>query len=605
MMNNWRRLLRSRRSIWFVMYAFAVPSVLALGGASIDYYRLHMVKTRLIHAADAASLAAAGVQQKEQQEEIARSYVKSLFPDNYLGSDKVKIRIKTEEQTASSAQTVEVRVSTTMPMHYISMGGLVEGLDAVPVDWVSRSAWGIDSVEVILVVDYSGSMGTNDGCSGSGVPCTRLKAVQDVAAEFISLLLPNDGGDSSDDSIHRSVGLVPFADFVAFDPRQLDVLLRLGRSTASDALINQHSYGVRAPRADRNKPCLANRLRRGPQFYIRPLPHSYNFGELFDINDARPSADDPQTWFYAQNLFMSYGYRSAAVCDLRVSSNPHGLSYGNIDPGDTSYGASTIRRSFVVPLTSERTVLLNTLHGLTPSGATMIIDGLKWAVRLLSPDWRGVWLAPGTDAVQASVPRDSNGWSGSVSNTGVGTVRKYIILLTDGLQSLPNQSSYGFEQYRRCPDFYDLRLRSTQFAQDFSYSGLDRFCASYAGWGYHILRGMLHKTSTNADILAESIPQHNTASLTNYYFAQQTTFNMGGEIRERVIRELCPQIERYGVRFFGIGFRFGTAERGRSILLDCVEDENRFFADNVDQLRQVFENIASRISHSQRLVPIP
>ena len=65
MKNSWKKLLQSRRSVWFVLYAFAVPSMLALGGASIDYYRLHMVKNRLIHAADGAALAAAGVQGTE------------------------------------------------------------------------------------------------------------------------------------------------------------------------------------------------------------------------------------------------------------------------------------------------------------------------------------------------------------------------------------------------------------------------------------------------------------------------------------------------------------------------------------------------------------
>ena len=534
MKNSWKKLFRSRRSVWFVLYAFAAPSMLALGGASIDYYRLHMVKTRLIHAADGAALAASGARGTEQQQEIATRYVKSIFPDNYMGSEGVTIEIKTDEQRGSAPQTVEVHLSTTMPMHYISMGGLIEGFDEVPVSWVSRSAWGIDSIEVILVIDYSGSMGTNDGCGGSSVPCTRLQAVKDVAAEFISLLLPNNS-DTDDGGVRRSVGVVPFADFVAFDPRQLDILLRLGRSGASDALISQHSYGVRAPRADPNRPCLANRLRRGPQFFQRPSPYTYNFNNLFDINDALPSADDPQTWFYAHNFYMTYAYENSPVCDLRVSSNPEGGIPGEVEPGNYAFSATTLRRAYAVPLTSNRTVLLNAVNALDADGGTVIVDGLKWALRLLSPDWRGVWLAPETGLLQTDLPGISSAWTGTGDNTGVGVVHKYIVLLTDGLQSLPRQSSYGFEQYRRCPNFRGLLIRSPLFSVDYYNSGLERFCLNFTQWGYHLFRGTLHKDNANQDIETRPIPSSSSGSVVNYFYAPQGAHNIHAEVRERMV----------------------------------------------------------------------
>ena len=522
-----------------------------------------------------------------------------------MGSDKINIEVKTEGQRGADSQTVEVHLSTTMSMQYISMGGLIEGFDEVPVSWVSRSAWGIDSIEVILVIDYSGSMGTNDGCGSGGESCTRLQAIKDVATEFISLLLPNNSDDDEAGGIRRAVGIVPFADFVSFDPRQLDILLRLGRSGASDALISQHSYGVRAPRADPNRPCLANRLRRGPQFYQRSLPHTYDFNNLFDINDALPHADDPQTWFYANNFYMSYTYQNSAVCDLRASSNPEGLGPGDIEPGNYVSNAITLRRGYVVPLTSNRTVLLNAVNALESGGATMIVDGVKWALRLLSPDWRGVWLAPETGLVQTDLPGVSNAWAGRGDNTGVGVVRKYVILLTDGLQSLPSQSSYGFEQYRRCPNFRGLLIRSPLFSEDYYNSGLERFCLTFTQWGYHLFRGTLHKDNANQDIETRPIPSSSSGSVVNYSYAPQGTHNIHAEVRERMVFELCPQILNYGIRFFGIGFRLGDTERGYSVLQACVSADNRFFADSRSQLREVFESIAARISRTQRLIPSP
>jgi len=597
---------KRRHGVWFALYILATPAIVTLAGGTVDYSRMHLVKSRLITAVDSAALAASGLQgEPEKQKEIAERYVKALFPKRYMGTTPLKVTVTTSDEGAET-QTIEVHAQTKFSMNFVSMGGLIEQFKDIPISWTSRAAWGLSTAEIVLILDHSASMSTSDGCS-TGAPCTRLQAVKEVATNFINDVFT--GEDTSDDSGGDSgrgiaVSLVPFSSFVGFTQAQRTLFMRMGRSHADALLIQRHSDNIRTPTAHPHLVCLANRVRPGAQKITRSDSYRYDFATLLDINDRLPDPSEPSSWFYQPHFYMSYAYGSFS-CDKRVSSNPHGYVDGAISPGNLPSDALAAQSSYVVPLTYDKDHLLASIAHLQPTGATSMLDGMKWGFRALSPDWRGIWLEPRTLAPIQDKPKESIAWTARQvrSDDSLRQVRKYIILLTDGLSNLPSQSSYGFHPQRRCSRFDDMIGPSSRsYTEDFydAYYGVTGFrslclpaARHHTPAAYHVLRG-----STRTDGRSQI---YSTGDATNHHMVGA----MYQEVRERMVRELCTQMHRLGVEIYSVGFLLTDAEVRSSALAECVKEENRFIAEDKEKLQEVFDRIVQIIARSQRLIPPP
>ena len=160
-MMRMKSFFSSRRSVWFVLYAFATPSLLALTGASIDFYRLHSVKTRMINVADSAALAGLGVAGSHaQRKEIADRYMKALMPEGYLQAYDITYDITTKTSVDTLSNRIDIKTNVKVPMPYISLGGLIKEFDDVTLEWTSSAIDEASNTEVVLVIDHSYSMAT-------------------------------------------------------------------------------------------------------------------------------------------------------------------------------------------------------------------------------------------------------------------------------------------------------------------------------------------------------------------------------------------------------------------------------------------------------------
>lgn len=95
----------------------------------------------------------------------------------------------------------------------------------------------------------------------------------------------------------------------------------------------------------------------------------------------------------------------------------------------------------MLPLTESRTALLSTINQMdippaaasgSPEpgyGGTLINEGLVWAWRSLSSNWKGFWRNPNGSAIDPTLPIDY-GTSGST---------KAVVVMTDGLNFLPDR----------------------------------------------------------------------------------------------------------------------------------------------------------------------
>ena len=153
----WFKLLsfRSDKSgtIALVFALAAVPAI-AMVGAAIDYGRALNAKTKVQLALDASALFAASSQFKTnaEREQAARDAFDANMADSgYAGQTSIDVSIKNGRIVASADLDVSTTLGGLLGQHSIGVSGLSE----VPLP-------GGGKAEVVLVLDYSDSMLTND-----------------------------------------------------------------------------------------------------------------------------------------------------------------------------------------------------------------------------------------------------------------------------------------------------------------------------------------------------------------------------------------------------------------------------------------------------------
>jgi Flp pilus assembly protein TadG len=167
-----------------------VPLLLSVG-LSIDIGRGYLVKQRLLQATDAAGLAiAAGIDADSTDSElqaILDNFLVANFPADAVGTI-----------TASSytyvGSTVTVAATVTVETAFMKIAN-INSIDVSTSSEVERQE---DSLEVVLVLDNSGSM------SGS-----KLTALKESAESLLDILF-----GSSATSSQVKIGLVPFSNNV-------------------------------------------------------------------------------------------------------------------------------------------------------------------------------------------------------------------------------------------------------------------------------------------------------------------------------------------------------------------------------------------------------
>ncbi len=149
-------------------FALAIPVVVGAMGVSVDIARSYLVKERLSHALDAAALAGAGSANLEGDELQAR--IENFFYRNFGESGNIEIVIT---QTSSN-----LSVSAVVPLDTTFMQVLgVSSVDISNNVVVQREVRGL---EVVMVLDVTGSMATND----------NIGALRTAATNFTHIICP-------------------------------------------------------------------------------------------------------------------------------------------------------------------------------------------------------------------------------------------------------------------------------------------------------------------------------------------------------------------------------------------------------------------------------
>ena len=358
---------------FFILFFFLM--MLMFGGIAVDVMRFETRRVALQQTMDRAALAAASITQTRDGKAIAADWFLKAGLDD---PDLVMVDYSTPAVSAINDAglrrvTLSARVrSNNFFMHLLNVDYL-EGPSA------SEAAQGVSEIEVMLVLDITGSM--NEPAVTGGTT-SKIKALRDAASEFVTIVKGNDTKNGV------SIGMVPYAAQV-----NLPVNLR-NRFNATN--ISSWNGVANAGVPDIN--CME-------------IPTSTYGTTGVSLLSAIPMAAVADT---INDVTVTTNFQSpvtpnaaSRACTTVVdnASTPHNEAQAN---------------QIYLP-TKDGNAVKERISRLVAAGNTYIAVGMRWGTALIDEQARPIYTAIGDPSV-AGRPAD---------NTSVKT-RKIIILMTDG-----------------------------------------------------------------------------------------------------------------------------------------------------------------------------
>ncbi|NCT40524.1 MAG: pilus assembly protein [Alphaproteobacteria bacterium] len=380
-----RSYIRNTGAAIAIMFAVMAPVVIGSAGMAIDYAQAYMVKQRLSQAIDAAALAATA---SSNDSGVIKQKVQDFFKVNY----------PPEKLGATFEPIVSVDgnlVSVSGKAVYTTLFVRVIGVDEINVSAEVVVQREVKGLEVVLVLDNTGSMGTNN----------NIGKLRTAACEFVEILYGTYDSDNTEDCLSRygsfvqaqndfvKVGIVPYATSVNVGP------YGLGYDDDGNAYENA--------------------------FLSNPLGLEFSNDKdtnicVLEEDDGTDVMDHSGPWYMYR--WCRNNFTDAPECNISSNTNRVCNYYNSTDSSCRStsyrYGARYVTRgpnyvcpsASVLPLTEDMTVLKNRLSEMQANGSTFGNIGMVWGWRMLSPE------APFTEGVSW----DDRAW------------RKVIVMMTDG-----------------------------------------------------------------------------------------------------------------------------------------------------------------------------
>lgn len=358
--------------------------LMVFGGIAVDYMRFEIRRVALQQTMDRAALAAANLENKRDAKSVAEDYfAKAHLQEGTVGTEYSTPVVSVIEGANGASKNVTITADVRSYNYFMGMGFM-------PVDYLeapanTRAEQGIPQVEVMLVLDITGSM-------DSRLPNDTKKKIDGLieAAElFVNEVKDLDGLNQV------SIGVVPYNTQVNLGPA-----LRAQFNVTDIPTVN----GV-ANAGVTNVNCLE-------------VPTTTAFFQTTGISRTLPL---PMSVHADLEGTTSTGSNSYYVAWNNTGSAT--LTNWNTVSGGSNYMCPAYAYSEVLLPTMERSTVLAKISSLKPAGRTSIMMGMRWGVALLDESARPIYdtLRAG-ETLMAGRPAD---------NTDPET-RKIIVLMTDG-----------------------------------------------------------------------------------------------------------------------------------------------------------------------------
>ncbi|HEY0271374.1 MAG TPA: pilus assembly protein [Sphingomonas sp.] len=472
----WQLLREDAGNVLMLTAALLIP-LTALIGSGIDLGRIYVARQRMQVACDAASLAgrravSAGATATAVQAE-ATKFFNYNFPQQSYGTATFTPDAKV---STDSTQTVTVTANTTLPMSVMT----IFGFTTQPISVTCNASQNYVNTDVVLVLDTTGSMADKAVSTDTE---TKIQGLRDAVMAFYNTMAPVQAQLSAA-GMRMRIGIVPYSSAVnvggivqAVNPTYIvsDNWTYQSRQIVTDATANLHTQsqctntvlttntsqaGLSGTWNSSTKKCTyfsyAPISRNVAQFVagstvdVTPL-----IGKPSDSNGVTPSTStsaNNTTWGGCieerDTTQMSATTTSIdpAATDLDIDLIPTTnanrwrpywpeVEYQRTYTGYV-YSNDMMKPQYACPAAAKRLQwwshddLLAYVNSLNPDGGTYHDNGMRWGMRLGSPN--GIF---GSDN-----PSTFNGMP----------VNRFIIFMTDGIMDTGYStlySSYGVEQW--------------------------------------------------------------------------------------------------------------------------------------------------------------
>jgi Flp pilus assembly protein TadG len=316
-------------AVWF---GLSIPMIVSAVGMSVDLGQSYLVRERLSRALDAAALAAAAMASDDPQvvEDKINDFIEANYPPDKVG-------FTTEIEVSSSAETLFVTAWAKLDTSFLN----VFGKDYIDVKVESEVTKEVKAIEVVLVMDVTGSMATNN----------NIATLRTAATNFVNTMFTR---VSDTDMI--KIGLVPFS---------------------SSVNVGRYGLGRTPAGLVYDDPFVTN-----PSNLQYSTTNTARWGGCV-IEGAYPDdiEDHEGPWEMYRYCRTRTG-QAIPGCDTSRSG-----SYPNYTYTVRQNQNYLCPKTPVTPLTNNQSELLTSIASLRAEGNTYINSGLTWGLRLISPEF--------------------------------------------------------------------------------------------------------------------------------------------------------------------------------------------------------------------------
>ena len=386
--------LRHQTGVVAVAFGLMIPVVVGAVGLSVDMAQAYLVKARLSSALDAAALAAAATGSDDESEiqDKVDAFMEANYPEGRIGT-KVAINVSLDGD--------ELTVSATARLNTSFM--TVFGYDTVDVDAQTIVQREVRGLEVVMVLDNTGSMSSNN----------NIGTLRTATANFVEILF-----DAVSEPELVRVGLVPYASSVNVGPYGLGY----------DFDDDYYGEVFVEPPVDDEYAGYYNGLNQytGNHYGIDEDDLEYDqskkgqwHGCVLAETYPLDTEDHEGPWVMYRHDYNGYYNYSTAQYYSHHSS--YSSTYAEVY--NAYYGPNlNCPRQPIVPLTSDEEFLLDSADNMTAVGSTLGNFGMVWGWRVISPE---------EPFIEGSEYDDEN-WD------------KVILMMTDGVNTMSNvYTAYG------------------------------------------------------------------------------------------------------------------------------------------------------------------
>jgi Flp pilus assembly protein TadG len=408
------RYLRERRASVLAAFALTIPIVIGSAGMALDIAEAYVVRQRLAQALDASTLAGAAM---ETEEDEITERVNDFFAANYP-DEKIGVAYDLEVNVDGDDVIVSAKADfNTSFMH-------IFGFESITVASSTTVRREVQGLEVVLVLDNTGSMDTNN----------NIGALRTASENFVEILF-----ERVSDPNDIKIGLVPYSSSVRIGT--------YGFGETPDGLV----YGSGTTFVVDENGDDIDPDRYTTNYDARDSWAANWYGCVVEYNDEGWDEEDDENDPYPFDVndhegpWPIYEYGS-----YETSCSGRGRRRTCTTEWDSyTYPNRYCPYASILPMTSDEEALYDVIDDMQAYGATIGSFGMSWGQRLISPEF----------PFQEGAAWDDPEW------------RKAIIMMTDGQNSMGGEVTGYWRTDNHEINNSDLNVRFAEICEDLKAKG--------------------------------------------------------------------------------------------------------------------------------------